>query len=72
MYKDLIPTNVRLEDSILSLEGGDKRLFLDRAITWSESEVIPVGPLGSSGSSRLLLREVSRAARCHVRRGLAK
>jgi len=29
MHKDLIPTDVRLEDSILSLEGEDKRLFLD-------------------------------------------
>jgi len=29
MHKDLIPNNVRLEDSVLSLEGEDKRLFLD-------------------------------------------
>jgi serine/threonine protein kinase len=29
MHKDLIPTDVRLEDSVLSLEGEDKRLFLD-------------------------------------------
>jgi serine/threonine protein kinase len=29
MYKDLIPTDVRLEDTILSLEGEDKLLFLD-------------------------------------------
>ena len=29
MYKDLIPTHVRLEDSVPSLEGEDKRLFLD-------------------------------------------
>ena len=27
--KDLIPINVKLEDTILSLEGEDKRLFLD-------------------------------------------
>ena len=31
MHKDLIPTDVRLEDSVLSLEGEDKRLFLDFA-----------------------------------------
>ncbi len=29
MHKDLIPTEVRLEDSVLSLEGEYKRLFLD-------------------------------------------
>ena len=29
MHKDLIPTETRLEDSVLSLEGEDKRLFLD-------------------------------------------
>lgn len=29
MHKDLIPTNVKLEDSVLALEGKDKRLFLD-------------------------------------------
>jgi len=29
MRKDLIPTDVRLEDTILSLEGEDKLLFLD-------------------------------------------
>lgn len=29
MHKDLIPIDVRLEDSVLSLEGEDKRLFLD-------------------------------------------
>jgi serine/threonine protein kinase len=29
MRKDLIPTDIRLEDSVLSLEGEDKRLFLD-------------------------------------------
>ncbi|KAI9857138.1 MAG: hypothetical protein M1813_008629 [Trichoglossum hirsutum] len=29
MHKDLISTDVRLEDSVLSLEGEDKRLFLD-------------------------------------------
>jgi serine/threonine protein kinase len=37
MDKDLIPTDVRLEDTILSLEGEDKRLFLDlirRMLQW--------------------------------------
>jgi serine/threonine protein kinase len=37
MYKDLIPTDVRLEDTILSLEGEDKLLFLDfvrRMLQW--------------------------------------
>ena len=29
MYKNLIPSNVRLEDLVLSLEGEDKRLFLN-------------------------------------------
>ena len=29
IHKDLIPTDVRLEDSVLSLEEEDKRLFLD-------------------------------------------
>ncbi|PMD34189.1 CMGC protein kinase [Hyaloscypha variabilis F] len=29
MHKDLIPTDLRLEDSVLSLEGEDKRLFLN-------------------------------------------
>jgi len=29
MHKDLIPTDIKLEDSVLSLEGDDKRLFLD-------------------------------------------
>jgi serine/threonine protein kinase len=29
MHKDLIPTDVKLEDSVVSLEGEDKRLFLD-------------------------------------------
>ena len=28
IHKDLIPTDVRLEDTIQSLEGDDKRLFL--------------------------------------------
>jgi hypothetical protein len=28
MHKDLILTDVRLEDSVLSLEGEDKRLFV--------------------------------------------
>jgi hypothetical protein len=37
MHKDLIPTDVRLEDTILSLEGEDKLLFLDfvrRMLQW--------------------------------------
>jgi hypothetical protein len=29
MRKDLIPTDVRLEDSVLFLIGEDKRFFLD-------------------------------------------
>ncbi|MCJ1253125.1 hypothetical protein MMC24_000932 [Lignoscripta atroalba] len=29
LHKGLVPTDVRLEDSVLSLEGEDKRLFLD-------------------------------------------
>jgi hypothetical protein len=29
IHKDLIPTDIKLEDSVLSLEGEDKRLFLD-------------------------------------------
>ena len=29
MHKDLIPTDVKLKDSVPSLEGEDKRLFLD-------------------------------------------
>ena len=29
MHKDLVPTDIRLEDTVLSLEGDDKHLFLD-------------------------------------------
>ena len=29
MYKDHIPKDVTLEDSVLTLQGEDKRLFLD-------------------------------------------
>ena len=41
MHKDLIPTDVRLEGSILSLEGEDKRLFLDfikKMLQWLPEE----------------------------------
>jgi serine/threonine protein kinase len=37
MHKELIPTDVRFEGSVLALDGEDKRLFLDfikRMLQW--------------------------------------
>ena len=41
MHKDLIPNDISLENSVLSLEGEDKRLFLDflkKMLQWLPEE----------------------------------